>query len=132
MNVNEKINYWLELSLDDLDSAEIMLSKNKFLQSGFYCHQAVEKIIKRYFWFINNDEPPYTHNLNKLSEKSGLTEKLNEEFIKLIDVLMPLNIEARYPDNKREIMKHLDSEKTSRIYAGTRDLVEWIQKQITR
>src|SRR4030067_793762 len=112
MDIDEKIQYWLEIALDDLDSAKIMLKKKKYLQSGFYCHQAVEKAVKGYFWFHAKDEPPYTHNLLKLADAAGLNDILNDEWRKHIDLLMPFNIEARYPDEKREILKTLDAQKS--------------------
>ncbi len=31
------------MDIDDPDSAKIMLKKKKYLQSGFYCHQTIEK-----------------------------------------------------------------------------------------
>ena len=60
MEKNEKIKYWIEIALDDLDSAEIMLEKKKFLQSGFYCHQSIEKFLKGYFLYTKQGEPLYT------------------------------------------------------------------------
>lgn len=58
MDINERINYWVEIAIDDLDSAKIMLKKKKYLQSGFYCHQVIEKMIKGYFWYNKKKEPP--------------------------------------------------------------------------
>ena len=130
MEKNEKIKYWTEIALDDLDSAEIMLEKKKFLQSGFYCHQSVEKILKGYFLNIKQEEPPYTHNLIKLSRESGIDEQLSKDQKNIINILMPLNIEARYPDEKLAILKTLDSHKSKEIYNGTADLIKWIQKLI--
>lgn len=130
MEIIEKIKYWLEIALDDLDSAEIMLEKKKFLQSGFYCHQSVEKILKGYYLHIKQDEPPYTHNLIKLSRESAIDELFNSDQKNLINILMPLNIEARYPDEKMAILKTLDYNKSKDIYNKTADLIKWIQKQI--
>jgi len=130
MEIIEKIKYWLEIALDDLDSAEIMLEKKKFLQSGFYCHQSVEKILKGYYLHIKQDESPYTHNLIKLSRESGIDELFNSDQKNLINILMPLNIEARYPDEKMAILKTLDYNKSKDIYNKTAELIKWIQKQI--
>ena len=47
-----------------------------------------------------------------------------------IDFLMPLNIEARYPDEKTAIMKTLDYSKSRIIYERTEELLKWIQKLI--
>lgn len=132
MDIKEKINYWVEIAIDDLDSAKIMLKKKKFLQSGFYCHQAIEKMIKGYFWLIKNEEPPYTHNLLKLSDSSGLSSLLNEQQKKHIDMLMPLNIEARYPDDRTEILKTLDASKSKKVFKNTEEMLKWIMKLIEK
>jgi HEPN domain-containing protein len=130
MEITEKIKYWIEIALDDLDSAEIMLEKKKFLQSGFYCHQSVEKILKGYFLHIKQNEPPYTHNLIKLSRESDIDELFNPDQKNLLNILMPLNIEARYPDEKMSILKTLDYIKSKDIYNKTAELIKWIRKQI--
>jgi len=132
MDIKEKINYWIEIALDDLDSADIMLKKKKYLQSGFYCHQSVEKILKGYFWFIKQEDPPFTHNLLKLSKESGIDNLIDDTQKKLLDLLMPLNIEARYPDEKMRVMKTLDNSKAERIYKETEEIVKWIHKLITQ
>ncbi|HOP64801.1 MAG TPA: HEPN domain-containing protein [Spirochaetota bacterium] len=132
MDIKEKINYWIEIALDDLDSADIMLKKKKYLQSGFYCHQSVEKILKGYFWFIKQEDPPFTHNLLKLSKESGIDNLIDDTQKKLLDLLMPLNIEARYPDEKMRVMKTLDNSKAERIYKETEEIVTWIHKLITQ
>ena len=43
----------------------------------------------------NKDNPPYTHNLNYLADQSGVNAKMTEEQKDFIDLLEPLNIEAR-------------------------------------
>jgi HEPN domain-containing protein len=130
MDKTEKIKYWFEIALDDLDSARIMLEKRKFLQSGFYCHQSVEKALKGYFIYTKNEDPPYTHNLIKLSRESGIDELFDETGKNLINLLMPLNIEARYPDAKNAILKTLSSKKSEDIYNRTSDIIKWIEKLI--
>ena len=60
-------------------------------------HQSVEKALKAYFVFKIAKEPPSTHDLWRLSE----------DFADLLDELQPLNIEARYPRDKQNIMEEL-------------------------
>lgn len=133
MDIKEKTVYWTNLAVDDLDSAEIMLEKKKkFLQSGFYCHQTIEKILKAYIWYTREEEPPYTHNLMKLAEAGGLMELLSEDRKKLMDILMPLNIEARYPDNKFELLKTITQSRTAEIYRNTRELFIWMRTLIEK
>jgi uncharacterized protein YeeX (DUF496 family) len=49
--MEKKINYWIELSDYDLETAEAMLKSKRYLYVGFMCHQTIEKIFtgKKYF-----------------------------------------------------------------------------------
>jgi HEPN domain-containing protein len=132
MNINDKIDYWMEIAIDDLDSAKIMFKNKKYLQSGFYCHQAIEKTLKGYYWSIKKKEPPYTHNLVKLATECNLYKILTDDFKKHMDILMPLNIEARYPDDKNEILKTLHLAKSKEILDRTEGLFKWIKLQIKK
>jgi HEPN domain-containing protein len=62
------------------------------------CHQAIEKIFKGFYSALLDKIPPYRHELDLLARRGGFYEMLNKEQIAFIDVLNPLNIEARYPD----------------------------------
>ncbi len=44
--MNKKlVDYWLELSEYDLETAGAMLQTNRFLDVAFMCHQSIEKIL---------------------------------------------------------------------------------------
>lgn len=75
----ERIEYWLNIAKYDLDTAKAMLESKRYLYLGFMCHQVVEKSIKAYYWYVNNSEPPYIHNLLTLSKISGLVNLLDED-----------------------------------------------------
>ena len=72
MNQQEKVQYWVELSEYDFETAEAMFTSKRYLYVGFMCHQTIEKILKSYFVSRILDNPPYTHNLSYLAEKTGL------------------------------------------------------------
>lgn len=88
--------------------------------------------MKGYFLYINKEDPPYTHNLIKLSKESGIDELITEEQKYHLNILMPMNIEARYPDEKKAIMKTLNYEKSKFIYEKTEEIIKWIQKLIAQ
>lgn len=44
--MEKSVKYWLDISQYDLETAEAMLDKERFLYVGFMCHQAIEKIAK--------------------------------------------------------------------------------------
>jgi HEPN domain-containing protein len=128
MNVNSKTKYWLDIAHYDLVSARAMLESKRFLYVGFLCHQTVEKCLKAYFCHKQKTEPPYTHNLLMLIEKSGLDPNSCEEYVSLFNELMPLNIQARYPEDKSLLLKSLSLKKSQELYLKTKDFYLWIKK----
>jgi HEPN domain-containing protein len=126
----DKISYWIELSDYDLETASAMLKSTRYLYVGFMCHQTIEKMLKGYYAFKQDEVPPFTHNLAFLIEKSMLTSQLTEEQKDFVDELEPLNIEARYPEYKERLLKQLTAEKCREILAKTTELQQWIKQKL--
>ncbi len=128
---NNKITYWSELSDYDLETAEVMLEGSRYLYVGFMCHQSIEKILKAYFVYKKNGVPPFTHNLTKLGELSGLNDIMSDNFKDFLFSLQPLNIEARYPSYKKQVLKSLNKNNTSEILAKTKEFQTWVKQMLT-
>jgi len=129
-NINDKIKYWIELSEYDLETAEAMLKTKRFLYVGFMCHQAVEKMLKGYYVSVKREEPPYTHNLAKLSSETGLYKLMSDERKDFLDYIQPMNIKARYPGYRKEILKDLNSDVCKDIIDNTKKSIKWIKSKL--
>ena len=130
MNNSEKVAYWQDISDYDLETAKTMLNGKRYLYVGFMCHQSVEKIFKAYFSAKKDETPPFVHNLKRLAEECGLLSLLSEEQLDLIEELMPMNIEARYPMHKELLLKSLPVEKCNKLILKTEELCFWIKQQL--
>ena len=128
--MNEKGKYWIDLSDYDLETAEAMQKSHRFLYVGFMCHQTIEKILKAYFTYNENDTAPFSHSLSYLAKKAKLYELLSENQKDFIDLLEPLNIEARYPSYKEKLLKSLTKARCSEILKKTKDLQKWIKEKL--
>lgn len=128
MDTKKKIEYWLQIGHYDLVSAKAMLETRRFLYVGFLCHQVVEKCLKAYYWHTQKKEPPYSHNLLLLSEESGFDDLAGEEHLLLFNELMPLNIQARYPEDRELLLKSLTADKCGDLYKKTKDFYKWIKR----
>ena len=126
----ERTKYWMELVYYDLETAEAMLETERFLYVGFMCHQSVEKALKAYHWKEHQTEPPFVHNLSRLSENAGILKSLDRKQLELVNVLNPLNIEARYPRDREKLLEKLDYEYCRSIIDQTKELIKWIEKKL--
>jgi HEPN domain-containing protein len=128
--MKDRIQYWIDMAEYDLETARVMITGKRFLYVGFMCHQVIEKILKSFYVFQKNDNPPYTHNLSHLAHQGGLNDKMTEEQKDIIDILEPLNVEARYPTHKEQLIRSLDEEKCNEILQKTERLYQWIRQQL--
>ena len=129
MAVDKKL-YWKEMADYDLETAEAMFTTGRWLYVGFMCHQVIEKILKSYWCATQPTDPPYIHNLKRLSEGSGLESIMTEEQLEFMAQMMPLNIEARYPSYKEELMSALPPERCKEIIEQTKALKQWIENKL--
>jgi HEPN domain-containing protein len=130
--LDEKVLYWLDLADYDIESAKVMLKGGRYLYVGFMCHQTIEKALKAVIArdCTEDDIPPKTHNLIRLSDLSGLSGKMTLGQASLLEKMNPLNIEARYPDNKSLIAEALTKEYCKELVKDTEDLLLWIKQQL--
>ncbi|MBC8184927.1 HEPN domain-containing protein [candidate division KSB1 bacterium] len=128
--MNKKIQYWLDIAEYDLETAKSMLNTKRFLYVGFMCHQVIEKGLKAYYAYFKNATPPYSHNLTQLAEKREIIHSMSEEQLNFLDILQPLNIEARYPSYKEKLLQTLDEKKCKQIIKNTKELHQWLKNQL--
>ena len=126
----DKVKYWSELSEYDYDTALAMMQTGRYLYVGFMCHQTIEKILKAYFNSITDEPAPFTHSLTYLANKSNIFDLLPIELQDFINILEPLNIEARYPSHKEKLLKSLTKERCQSILDNTLNLKSWIIEKL--
>ena len=130
MTTEEKIEYWTNISDEDLKVAETLYANRHYLYAGFMCHQVIEKICKAGYQKIKNETPPYTHDTPHLAKLAGFYDLFSEEQKLFLNILSPLNIEARYPDYKKQIAKMFTQERCKQIFEQTKQLQQWIKEKI--
>ena len=94
------------------------------------CHLVIEKLLKAYFIKIFKENPPYTHNLLFLAEKTNLINFLEEQQKDFLDFLQPFNLRARYPVEKDSLFRLLNLNKSKEIITKTKALAEWIKSKL--
>lgn len=128
--MEERVQYWIELSDYDLETAGAMLRSKRYLYVGFMCHQTIEKAFKAYFSGLKSETAPYSHSLSYIAKQGGFYDSFAEFQKDFIDQIEPLNIEARYPSHKERLLKSLTEEKCTEILQKTKELQQWIKEKL--
>ena len=126
----DKAKYWLDLAEDDISVAELLLAGNKYLQAGFFCHLTAEKALKAVIAHETNETPPKIHNLITLAKHGKIFPALSNNQLLLLNDLMPLQIEARYPEYKKNIAETLSNELCKRLLEETEAFLCWIKQEL--
>jgi HEPN domain-containing protein len=129
--MNGKIQYWIDISDYDLETADAMLETKRYLYVGFMCHQVIEKIFKALYVKNRETIPPYTHNLKTLFDEGGFEDILSDEWLIFISEITPLNINARYPRYKEELLRILTPKKCKEVLHKTKELQKWIKSKLS-
>ncbi|MFW5648620.1 MAG: HEPN domain-containing protein [Candidatus Alkaliphilus sp. MAG34] len=124
--------YWFEMAEYDYQTAIAMFNTKRYLYVGFMLHQTIEKAFKGYYVFLKSEIPPFTHSLLKLSQQGTFYDSIPEDLRDVIDILEPLNIEARYPSDKEKLINELDEEFCKRLLKHTEELYKWIIKKLPK
>ena len=125
MTKEEHINYWMNSAKHDLDAAEILYSSKKYDWCLFLGHLVLEKTIKAIYANDNDNQiPPKTHNLVRLSEQTAL--KLSEEQKLLLNEVNDFNLEARYPDYKNSFRDKCSDEFAEEYFTRIKELHKWL------
>jgi len=122
------ISYWTESSDDDYKTMIAMFENRKYNWALFIGHLLIEKLLKALYVKINNDYPPFIHNLLRLGEKCGLG--LTEEQRLFLATITAFNINARYDDYKMSFQKKCTPEYTSEWVENIKIHRQWIKKLI--
>lgn len=75
------------------------------------------------------EELPYIHKLVRLANLSGVSEEMSEEQLSLLDLLSPMNIEARYPMYKERLLGSLTEEKCGTMIQETEAMLVWLKSK---
>jgi len=126
LDKNKLIKYWSDSSDDDYDTMIAMFESKKFNWALFVGHLMIEKLLKALYVKVNNNYPPFIHNLLRLAEKCDL--KLNEDQKLFLVTVTAFNINARYDDCKMSFQQKCTPEYTAIWIENLKINRQWIKK----
>ena len=90
----------------------------------------IEKLLKAYFVKINEDYPPYVHNLLRLAKNSNI--KITNNLKLQLTTISAFNLNARYDDYKRSFQKRCTPNYTLEWIDNIKQLRLWILELIRK
>jgi HEPN domain-containing protein len=124
----DKVKYWFDLAREDVDVSRVLIGAGKYLYSGFVCHLCVEKALKAVI--AKNETPPKIHDLVKLAKIGNIYVDMDDDQKSFLEVLLPLQIEGRYPSYKGQILSSLNEARCREILGKVEEFLSWIEKQL--
>ena len=124
-DLQKQIDYWKNGALSDIETAEILIEKEKLLHGLFFCHLTIEKALKAHYVKTNLQLAPKTHDFTYLLNKTNL--QIEQKYNSLLGILMKYQLEGRYPENK---IDSPSKEKSKDYLNQTKELLEWLVKKL--
>jgi len=128
VNVEEVVQYWLELAEDDWPVAEHLLASGDHHYALFFGHLYLEKLLKALVVKATEEHAPRTHNLLFLAERAGLAVPDDKH-----DVLLRVtgyNIETRYPEERAAARKRYTREYTESELKMIQEVGQWLKSEL--
>jgi HEPN domain-containing protein len=128
MTRNQIIDFWMESSTEDFKVANGLFKLKHYPQSLFFCHLSLEKLLKGLIVKHTKENPPFSHDLEKLAILTGL--EIRKEDISILNEISSFNIAGRYGDEKFEFYKKFNKKDIALKYINlTKELISWLKKE---
>lgn len=124
-DLTEQIAYWKRSSTRDLEAAKSLFAKRLYPQGLFFCHLAIEKLIKALVVRRTEAPAPFIHDLRRLAEIAGLS--FDERRAAELDQLSTFNIAGRYADEKLDFYQRYNRKAYAERYLVlTAAIIVWL------
>ncbi len=120
------IAYYEESSEEDWRLVGKLFSEKEYGYCLFFCHLALEKLIKGVLVKHTNEPAPYSHDLSFLAKRAGII--LTPDTVMELNTITTFNIAGRYDDEKREFRKKSTKEYTEKYVDQTKNLILWLKE----
>jgi HEPN domain-containing protein len=128
--LQEQVSYWKDTSLRDFETAKSLFKLKRYDACLFFCHLALEKILKGLVVIKTEEPAPYIHDLAHLAAVSKLPA--TEEQMKNLRSISTFNIAGRYDNVKQEFYKKCTKEYTEKHLEMSKTIYVWLEKQFPK
>jgi HEPN domain-containing protein len=131
MTKEEHIKHWQQSASESWDSAVYLAASKHYALALFALHLALEKLFKT-LWIKESitDTPPFTHDLQKLSDELQL--EITAEDYDFLSIINSWNIRGLYPDYTKRLYQN-----TTDKYLGSKlkkqgKLKTWLEEKLLK
>ncbi|HAI85745.1 MAG TPA: DNA-binding protein [Firmicutes bacterium] len=123
-------HYWRDEAYEALAAAEVMLDNCRYLESGFFCHLAMEKMLKAVVAQETRRTPPRMHALWRLAEIAGVEDDFTSAQVDTIADLSVFQVEGRYPTDRRALLDANPPERFKDLYDRTKGALSCLNSHL--
>lgn len=127
MDKEEVIKYWQDTAKDALETADSLFLIGRYHHALFFCHLALEKILKGLVLVKTGESALPIHNLVKLANQANVV--LSSEQEKSLSEITTFNISARYDDIKKAFYNKAKKDYATEWFSKTKELYQWAKNQ---
>lgn len=128
--IQEQADYWKDTSKRDWETAQGLYKLGRYDACLFFCHLAIEKVLKGLVVEKIQEPAPYTHDLAHLAAIAQLL--VTEEQKKDLRIISTFNIAGRYDNVKQEFYKKCTKEYTEKHLRISKTIHVWLEKQFPK
>jgi len=126
----KQVDYWRKSAEKNFQAAQVLFDNRHYDSCLFFCHLALEKMLKGLVVMATKKEAPYIHDLVKLANLVDL--KLEEKSVKLLRIITTFNIAGRYQEEKLAFYKRCTKDYTLKYFDISKKLFLWLKKEYSK
>lgn len=128
INIEKTYNHWITTSDKDYNTMIHLYESKDFHWSLFIGHIVIERLIKACVVRETRKHAPFTHDLSKLANLSGLN--FTDEYLDWLDTITTFNMNARYDSYKEAFYKKCTFDFTTEWIEKIKKLQSWIKEKL--
>lgn len=117
---------WIATAEYDLETARHLFDAERYIHVVFFCHLALEKLLKAHVTEVTKTEPAKTHSLMYLVRKAGLSP--TREMAGFLGDISNESVPTRYPDGAGELLTEYTREVAENCLRSTREAMKWLRE----
>ncbi len=127
MTAKDLLQYWLTSANRDFDVAQDLYRLKRYNYCLFFCHLAIEKLLKGLIFKTTHNHPLPIHDIKKLSKQARLAipNIIDED----LEEITSWNIEARYDSYKQKFFAKATKEFAEKWFKKAKEIYVWLKNQ---